>query len=476
MGRAWWAMGLVGGLLASTALRAEEPDGPIIQRLDAVVLQVPDVVKKDDPKGKDAPKKDDPKAKDPPKKDPPKKDPEPDAFARATDMSGEAPAGSFSRMMGDMLGGMYADRIIQVPAYQVTTTALFTTKTISVGNSSTGEKRTITITVPAGSITNTQQTLVTTRAQVPILGRGAFKIAENERPLPEDRFILTGNVFQNVPGGNLGPGPTATVVPPGATTTTTLTQLPFQAAPVMGSPAAGAPPVAVAVQTVTIGGSPAVVRTLIPNPNSTVFREVVGFEKSIFDGAASVGVRAPFFQQEQDGSIAARDFGDLTFVFKYKAYSDGQNGLSLGLAVTAPTGPGIQTTQGDIHSSLIQPFVGGVVSAGDFFGLGFSSVAFPVNSKDTVIMFNDIGVGAVVYKGGPDSFISSIAPVTEVHVTTPLTHRNGGLVYVPDLVTITEGLQIGIGPAASMNIGIAVPVTGPRPFNFEGMVQFNLRY
>ena len=65
------------GLLAVAVGRADEPDGPIIERLDTVVLQVPDTQKKDDPKGKDVPKKVDPKPKDPPKgKEPPKKDAE----------------------------------------------------------------------------------------------------------------------------------------------------------------------------------------------------------------------------------------------------------------------------------------------------------------------------------------------------------------------------------------------------------------
>jgi hypothetical protein len=36
-------------------------------------------------------------------------------------------------------------------------------------------------------------------------------------------------------------------------------------------------------------------------------------------------------------------------------------------------------------------------------------------------------------------------------------------------------VQIGFGPAA-LNLGVGIPVTGPRPFNVEGLVQFNLRY
>ncbi|HEX3151672.1 MAG TPA: hypothetical protein VHR66_26610 [Gemmataceae bacterium] len=474
MRRTWWVAGLVGGLLAANAGRADDLSPPVVERLDITVLQVPEVVKKDDPKAKDPPKKDVPKAK-----EPPKKEAEPDAFARASDMSGEAPAGSFSRMMGDLMGGAYATQIIQVPAYQVTTKTLFTTQIVtkSIKNSQ-GELITaiITIPVPSGTKTDFKQTVVTTQAQVPILGRGAFKIAENERPTPEDRFILSFNAYTGLPGSLGGPSPNLPPMGDGsALPTSTVTRTIIPQAPVL-SPIAAAPNVAVAVSQTTLNGSPASVRTILPNPSSTVYREVIGFEKSIFDGQVSVGVRAPFFQQATgDGSVGANDFGDLTFVFKYLAYQDSQLAGSIGLAVTAPTGPAIPTVVGDIHGSLLQPFVGGVASFGDVFGIAFSSVAIPVNNKDTTILFNDLGVGMTIYQGGPGSFLTWLAPVTEVHVTTPLNNRLNALVTVPDLVTITQGLQMGFG-AAGLNLGVAIPVTGPRPFDLEMQVQFNLRF
>jgi hypothetical protein len=479
MGRKWWSAGLVGGVMAAAASQAGDRDGTSgYQRVDpyVVALQAKDEPKaKETPKGKEAP---------PPKKEPPPV--EPDAFARASDMSGEAPAGSFSRMMGDLVGGMYADSFITVPAVQVTTTQLFTTRTfVTTIQNSMGElqKVTVTVPIPDGTITNVQQTLVTTRAQVPILSRGAFKIAENEKPLPEDRFILTYNVFAGVPSAILGPGPTVAGLAPAGdgsvvnlAPTITTTTTPPERAPKPGGPAAA--PVAVAVQSASFNGSPAVVRTFIPNPDSTVHREVIGFEKTFFDGLFSVGVRAPFFQQVHsgDGSLSRDDFGDLTFVFKYLALTNGSDGVSVGLAVTAPTGPAIRTVVGDIHSTLLQPFVGGLVSSGDFFASGFSSLLIPTDSRDVIVLFNDIGVGYLAYRGGPDSAISYVAPVSEVHVTTPLENRNGGgVIRVPDLVVLTEGLQIGFGPAA-LQLGVGIPVTGPRPFNVEGIVQFNLRY
>jgi hypothetical protein len=373
-------------------------------------------------------------------------------------------------MMGDSLGGGYATEIITLPGYEFITKTLTTTRTTvhrSKGTAGVQPEFVITTsTVPAGTTKSVVPVFVVTQAQVPLVSRGGSKIAENEMPAPEDRFILGFNGFSDVTVPNL-PAPQTTSfgsLPPPTVTFRPIPEIrPVPLAPqtVVGTPS-------------LVGGGPATATTIVPNPQSTLFREIVGFEKTILDGAASVGVRAPFFQQEGDGSLSQRDLGDITFVLKYLAYSDGMNALSIGLAVTAPTGPAIITPVGDIHSSLLQPFVGLRWGMGDVFATAFNSVLFPVDGRDTTIMFNDLGVGFVAYQGGPGSFLSWVAPITEVHVTTPLTNKHG-LVYVPDLVALTEGVEIGFGPAA-LNLGVVIPVTGPRPFNWEGVVQLNFRY
>jgi hypothetical protein len=44
------------------------------------------------------------------------------------------------------------------------------------------------------------------------------------------------------------------------------------------------------------------------------------------------------------------------------------------------------------------------------------------------------------------------------------------------LVVLTEGVEVGFGAGASVNLGVAVPVTGPRPFDVEAILQLNFRY
>jgi len=455
MRRTRWAAGLIGGLVAVANARPADPDAWAPRgRGEPVIVQV-----QEPPKGKEAPK-----AKEPP----PKLDLGPDTVAR-TDVSGEAPEGYFSRMLGDQIGAVYSTQLVTLPGAQVITQTLTTTQTsIQTVQGSDGQliRVQVTRTIPVGTSTTVSPTLVTTPAQVPILSRGAFKIAENEKPTPEDRFILSYNGYSNVPGALPAPaGPVFTTVP-GPALGTTIT-------PVGTGPLAAQP--VLVTQTLVTGGAPTLIRTVVPVPNTFVHREVVGFEKTLFDGVASVGVRAPFFQQQGDGSLAASDFGDLTFVFKYLAWTDGPDALTAGLAVTAPTGPAIPTVEGDLHSTLIQPFVGARVAAGDFFALAFSSVAIPTDSRDVTILFNDLSVGFLMHVTGYGP-VQWLAPTAEVHVTTPLNHRDGGLITVPDLVVLTGGVQVGLGSGTSVTLGLATPVTGPRPFDIEAIFQLNFRY
>ena len=387
---------------------------------------------------REAPAKELPKSKTPPKAKTPA---EPDAFARAPETSGEAPAGSFSRMMGDWVGAYYANQFVQLPGYKVTITSANTTQTKTIiGKNPDGQPITLRVksVVPLGNVLDIEPTLVTTRARVPVLSSGSFKVAENERPMPEDRVFLTYNYFQNVPG----------------------------AVPVLPGP-----------ESSIVGGNPTISQLVIPPNNTYVQRQVIGFETTFLDGAASFGMRAPFVQQRGDGSVSESDFGDLSFVFKVVAYSFGSDGVSGGLVLTVPTGPSIQTVAGDIRPFLIQPWVGGVVTAGDFFAMGFASVVIPTDGRDVTLLFTDLQVGYTLYQNPFGGLLTFVAPISEVHVTNPLNYRDGtGPISVPDLVVLTEGLQFGFGMGASLSLGIAVPVTGPRPFDVEGVLQVNVRY
>ena len=70
-------------------------------------------------------------------------------------------------------------------------------------------------------------------------------------------------------------------------------------------------------------------------------------------------------------------------------------------------------------------------------------------------------------------WLSGIAPTVEVHVTTPLNHR-GLLSFsdpagTPDIVNLSYGINFEFNERTRLAVGLANPITGPRPFDTEVM-------
>lgn len=339
----------------------------------------------------------------------------------------EAVRGPNPNMMGDQMG-QFAFR--------------------SVLLSSTG---TVVVTIPARQppqqVVLQFPTTVQRNVRVPISQRGGIKIAENESPAPQDRVFFTYNYYNGVRGPN-----------DGSTTPTTVNQTFF------------------------VAGVPFTVPVSVPGlapPRLDVHRETFGFEKTFLDGDASVGLRVPFFQQYGgDGSFSEEDLGDMTIILKYAPLWDRElnNVISLGLAITVPTGPDIQTASGTIHPTLLQPYLGWMFTGEALFVQGFTSVVVPTDSRDVTLLFNDIGVGLLLLQGG-EGLISSVVPMLEAHVTTPMDHRSqSDSIRGIDLVVLTAGVHLGLGTRSALTLGVATPITGPRPFAVEGLVQLNFRF
>jgi hypothetical protein len=260
----------------------------------------------------------------------------------------------------------------------------------------------------------------------PVLARAGsgFKMADGAAARPEDRVIFTYNNFDNLSGTNPG----------GAN---------------------------------------------LLSRSTTFNRELLGFEKTFLDGNASVGMRLPFFQTSGDGSVNSSDFGDMSLVFKYALFNNHSNGnvLSTGLVLTLPTGPAIPTVDGSFSDTLIQPYVGYLLNAGGFFVQGFTSLVIPTDPKDTTVLFNDIQFGYNMY-GCNGGMIRSVAPVLEAHLTTPLSNRLNGQsqLFLPDIFDMTAGVHVGLGERLLLSVGGNIPLTGPKPYDFETLVQMSYRY
>jgi|GEM_PF-3423104 len=245
-----------------------------------------------------------------------------------------------------------------------------------------------------------------------------------------------------------------------------------------------------------------------------------GFEKRVLEGQASVGMKIPYYMDNPDplapprsqfGAFGASPdsesaAGDLTTIFKYAPYMDRITGdtLTLGLAVTAPTGSetlaGVEPlyTTTVKHRGSIQPFVGYLLpTASGWFLQGFSSIDAPFSSGDTTWWFNDVSIGKYIDRG--DSyFVSAIIPTMEVHVNSPI---GGDTIAVTGFTPAASGIiGVNAGPVVQANgsfevynqvnlntaitfelnrrstlaLGLVTPLqeTG-RPFNSEFQVQFN---
>ncbi len=375
---------------------------------------------------------------------------------RAAAFEGETVALAAPTMIGDLLapscGMRSVTTFVQGPSIFVPgtpgTPAVQGIPGVAIVNPSTGQITQITtqptpgtpatpgtpgFTIPSAPVP------VTTTIFVPSESH-SFKIADNESPRPQDRVINTFNFFNFVEG---------------------------QANARIGA---------------NVG-------------NVNFYREIIGFEKTFFDGYASIGMRLPFDLLDIGGNtnMDSADVGDLSIIFKAILFEDRQMNylFSGGLVVTVPTGPtalgGPGFTLDTFNSTLLQPFIGFLWTPGNFYLHGFSSIDVPTDPNDVTFLFNDLGIGYFVFRNGggePDgvslrSFITAIAPTIEVHVNDPLNHRHPSadcILGLPDWVDITGGVTFEFNRRASLAIGVSAPVTGPKPYALEAISHLNIRF
>ncbi len=235
-----------------------------------------------------------------------------------------------------------------------------------------------------------------------------------------------------------------------------------------------------------------------PYDNLRVYRNVFGVEKTFADGNGSVGFRLPLntaMARPRAGQLANQGgnstaLGDLTPYLKYVvAYDPIRNNLvSIGLAITPPTGPAtfanapfLKQTPRSFHTTTLQPFMGYYLTFGKFFLHGFEAIDVPQNYNLPTMIYSDFGLGYNLYKDrSPGRWLTAVVPTFEVHVSTPINHRNPYSLFdkggTPDVVNLTSGVNFEILSNSVLTFGLATPVTGPRPFNVEAIALLNFRF
>jgi hypothetical protein len=357
-------------------------------------------------------------------------------------------------MIGDF-AGILARRTVLAPTF-TTITNTVVTKTFITDSSAPP-------TVTTNVFTTRSLLNVPISVYVPAAGRdgSGFKIADGETPIPTDRVYFTWNGFNDLRGRS---GSFAGASSSSFSTTG------FEVV-IVGDSLVG-----LKIDTTT-NSSTAPIKL---NPTGDLHSEIFGFEKTFLDGNASIEMRLPVYEGIGDstGDFNGDHFGDVTAVLKYAFLRDPQGlTFSAGLGVTLPTGQGVDLDTGTVRSVLFQPFVGYIYRFGDAYVQGFTSVVLSTSTQDPDLLFNDIGVGYEFYKGQRGEVLRSIDSVLELHVTTPLTDRgtNAELI-VSDIVSLTGGLQFGIGERSFLSLGINNPLSGPRPYGIEAIVNFDYRF
>lgn len=215
--------------------------------------------------------------------------------------------------------------------------------------------------------------------------------------------------------------------------------------------------------------------------NFGFYRGLIGFEKTILDGQASVGMRLPFVQGDRESAIGTDGFGDLTMIFKYAFLNDPVTGdvFSAGLALTAPTGLDFRLADGNVVSSVIlQPWAGFIYNMDTVFTHGFTSLLIPTQSQDLTLYTIDVGVGYRLWRASDDGLLQAIIPTLEAHMNLPFTETGpASLIYFPDmLMSMTAGMHFNLGGAAWFTLGAGVPLTGPRLYDGEFISQLNWKF
>ena len=258
-----------------------------------------------------------------------------------------------------------------------------------------------------------------------------FKIADNQYPMPVDRFFTTFNYYDNVNqelNRRLG----------------------------------------------------------APINNMQVYHQLYGLEKTFFDRNMSLGIRVPI----DTLSISSRlpgfshtntSFSNLNIYGKLLLWrNDSGSLISTGLSINTPTGPaafagfpGIRGT----NAVELGPFLGYLFRANRFYWQGFFQVGVPLTTVWPDILYFDNSFGYFLYRSeGRTALLSSIIPIFEVHANVPVNHSHYSVTDtfgVPTVVDLTFGTTFGIQSRSFLTFAYIVPVTGPQPFSGEFSLQFN---
>jgi hypothetical protein len=217
-----------------------------------------------------------------------------------------------------------------------------------------------------------------------------------------------------------------------------------------------------------------------------------GIEKTFNDGMGSVGLRLPLnnLTANSVGNVISTPtstaLGNLSIFAKYILCQNVRTGslVSACWAITPTTGTSRFAGAPylfPLNSTYFQSCLAFIYNYDNWYFQGFSGFNLSLNPNDVSVYYNDFGVGYYLIRNqDPDAWLSALAPTFEVHVNTPVNHRDwfnrADLAGTFDSVNLTYGLNFGIRNSAILTAALVTPVAAPRPFDSEAVLMLNIFY
>jgi hypothetical protein len=255
---------------------------------------------------------------------------------------------------------------------------------------------------------------------------------------------------------------------------------------------------------------------------SNLYSYTPGFEKTFFDGMASVEVRVPFASGLNPNLITngsaltnsgGTKFGNVALYSKVLLHQTQSYAFSAGLGVTLPTADGTSVALSNGTPLLnikneavhLQPFLGLVYAPNDrFFTQGFVQYDLAANGNPVALntgtalrnagtltdanhIFVDLGLGYWLYRNDCECAcgITGIAPMFELHYTGTISDSDivsAGPFQVGDfngdlnMVNCVAGATIGFANGGNLSVAYTGPLTDDRQFDGGLRVLYSQSY
>ncbi len=227
-----------------------------------------------------------------------------------------------------------------------------------------------------------------------------------------------------------------------------------------------------------------------------------GLEKTFREGLWSVEMRLPL-AGETEFSVPAFGFssgqwGNLGLIFKRMLYETDRTAVAAGLGIDLPTGSELEMHLANTEfrwgnqAVHLVPYLGFVQTPNDrLFYQGFAQVDVPTNGQsvwydtdvgsgrfgvltEQTLLHLDVGAGVWLYRNPMARLLTGLAPVLELHYTSTLNDEDSG--FSGSVMTPTQGWGLAVSPGPNrldvldLSIGIHAELAGDTLLRVGGVL------